>query len=305
MDSFIRQFTLLRYVRDCNRKGEYPKWADIKKKMNTYLGGNPEEDLYSSLLFERDKKKLRAEWKCELLFLNDEQGYCFDEKEGSAIIDDLLTSYFLLTTRNKDGLLPEYVIAETRTNTGVAHIATCMKAIEEHYELQITYYDYRDDTQKTYTLQPYKLKHKDYKWYVLAVDTATHEVPFKAFALERISKIKEGKKFKPNTKIDFYAPYTDAFGMFTDAQAQKVVLQFDRRDGNYLKASPIHHSQQVIAETEEHITIELYIKPTLDFIMELMKRSWSLTILEPTSLRERFVEYWQEAVKRNLEVDSL
>jgi putative transcriptional regulator len=37
--------------------------------------------------------------------------------------------------------------------------------------------------------------------------------------------------------------------------------------------------------------------------MELMKRSWSLTILEPTHLRDTFVKYWQEAVKRNLEVD--
>nr|WP_314558195.1 WYL domain-containing protein [uncultured Capnocytophaga sp.] len=299
MNSFIRQFTLLRYVRNSNRKGEYPKWASIKKKMNTYLGGNSEEELYSSLLFERDKEKLRYEWGCNFKFINKAQGYWFEEEDASAIIDDLLTSYLLLTTRNKDGLLPEYVIAESRINTGAEHIATCMEAIEEHYELQITYYDYRDDTQKNYTLQPYKLKHKDYKWYVLAVDTATPEVAFKAFALERISKMKEGKKFKPNTKIDFYAPYTDAFGMFTDAEAQKVVLQFDRRDGNYLKASPIHHSQQVIAETPEHITIELYIKLTLDFIMELMKRSWSLTVLEPTHLRDTFVKYWQEAVKRN------
>ena len=74
MDSFIRQFTLLRYVRDCNRKGEYPKWANIKKKINTYLGGNPEENLYSSLLFERDKEKLRYEWGCDLKFVKKEQG---------------------------------------------------------------------------------------------------------------------------------------------------------------------------------------------------------------------------------------
>ena len=91
--------------------------------------------------------------------------------------------------------------------------------------------------------------------------------------------------------------------MFTDAKAEKIVLQFDHRDGNYLKASPIHHSQRVIAETATHITFELYVKPTLYFIMELMKRSWSLTILEPTHLRDTFVKYWQEAVKRNLEVD--
>ena len=66
------------------------------------------------------------------------------------------------------------------------------------------------------------------------------------------------------------------------------MLQFDHRDGNYLKASPIHHSQTVIAETATHITFELYVKPTLDFIMELMKHSWSLAILGTYSLARYF-----------------
>lgn len=137
---------------------------------------------------------------------------------------------------------------------------------------------------------------------MLAVDKQDTSVPFKAFALERVRSLEIGATFRPNKQLDFYSTYYNAFGMFTDAKAEKVVLQFDHRDGNYLKASPIHHSQRVIAETATHITFELYVKPTLDFIMELMKRSWSLTILEPTHLRDTFVKYWQEAVKRNLEV---
>ena len=76
---------------------------------------------------------------------------------------------------------------------------------------------------------------------MLAVDKQDTSVPFKAFALERVRSLEIGATFRPNKQLDFYSTYYNAFGMFTDAKAEKVVLQFDHRDGNYLKASPIHH----------------------------------------------------------------
>ena len=118
----------------------------------------------------------------------------------------------------------------------------------------------------------------------IAVDIAKLKVPLKFFALEHIRKIEEGEKFVPNKDS-----YQDAFGMFTDEPAERLVLEFDHCDNHYLMTSPIHTSQQVVSKTNERITFELYIKPILDLIMELMKRSWSLTIIEPQRLREKFL----------------
>ena len=305
MEKIIREFALLRYIRNCNRKGEFPKFQEIAKEMSPYVKereDNKERKYrYDKQLFRRDREALE-EKGCKIE-RNKENGYSFNE-EGSELIDNFLTAYILLTAQNKKSLLPSYAIPESRKNTGSEHLSDCIRAIETCHELQLTYYDYRDEQTKTYTVQPYRLKHKDYKWYLLAVDVAKLEVPFKSFALERIRKMEEGEKFVPNKNLDFETPYRDAFGMFTDAPAERLVLEFDHRDGNYLMASPIHPSQKVVSETKTRITFELYIKPTLDLIMELMKRSWSLTIIEPQHLREQFVAYWQEAVKRNKKVKS-
>lgn len=305
MEKIIREFALLRYVRNCNRKGEFPKFQEIAKEMSKYVKereDNKERKYrYNKLLFFRDRVALEKK-RCEIT-RNKENGYSFNE-EGIELIDDLLTAYMLLTAQNKDGLLPSYAIPEPRRNTGEEHLLDCMRAIETCHELQLIYYDYRDEQTKTYTVQPYRLKHKDYKWYLLAVDVAHPEIPFKPFALERIHNIEEGDTFRPNKQLDFETPYRDAFGMFTDAPADRLVLEFDHRDGHYLQASPIHPSQKVVSNTKTRITFELYIKPTLDLIMELMKRSWSLTIIEPQHLREEFITYWQEAVKRNKKVKS-
>lgn len=305
MEKIIRELALLRYVRNCNRKGEFPKFQEIAKEMSKYVKereDNKERKYrYNKLLFFRDRVALEKK-RCEIT-RNKENGYSFNE-EGIELIDDLLTAYMLLTAQNKDGLLPSYAIPEPRRNTGEEHLLDCMRAIETCHELQLIYYDYRDEQTKTYTVQPYRLKHKDYKWYLLAVDVAHPEIPFKSFALERIHNIEEGDTFHPNKQLDFETPYRDAFGMFTDAPAERLVLEFDHRDGHYLQASPIHPSQKVVSNTKTRITFELYIKPTLDLIMELMKRSWSLTIIEPQYLREEFITYWQEAVKRNKKVKS-
>ena len=305
MEKIIREFALLRYVRNCNRKGEFPKFQEIAKEMSQYVterdGNRDRRYRYDKLLFFRDREALE-EKGCKIE-RNKEKGYSFNE-EGSELIDDFLTAYMLLTAQNKKSLLPPYAIPESRKNTGSEHLSDCIRAIETCHELQLTYYDYRDEQTKTYTVQPYKLKHKDYKWYLLAVDIAHPEIPFKSFALERIRNIEEGEVFSPNEQLDFVTPYCDAFGMFTDAPAERLVLEFDHRDGNYLVASPIHPSQRVVSKTNTRITFELYIKPTLDLIMELMKRSWSLTIIEPQHLREKFLNYWEEAIKRNKKVKS-
>ena len=208
MEKIIREFALLRYVRNCNRKGEFPKFQEIAKEMSKYVKereDNKERKYrYNKLLFFRDRVALEKK-RCEIT-RNKENGYSFNE-EGIELIDDLLTAYMLLTAQNKDGLLPSYAIPEPRRNTGEEHLLDCMRAIETCHELQLIYYDYRDEQTKTYTVQPYRLKHKDYKWYLLAVDVAHPEIPFKSFALERIHNIEEGDTFRPNKQLDFETPY--------------------------------------------------------------------------------------------------
>ena len=89
---------------------------------------------------------------------------------------------------------------------------------------------------------------------------------YKRQALERISNFVNTKQKFTSKDTDFEKPYENAVGMFTDGKAEKIVLQFDSRDGNYLKSNPIHHSQKV-KEIENGVELKLFVKPTLDFIM--------------------------------------
>ena len=93
MEKIIREFALLRYIRNCNRKGEFPKFQEIAKEMSPYVKereDNKERKYrYDKQLFRRDREALK-EKDCKIE-RNKENGYFFNE-EGSELIDDLLTA---------------------------------------------------------------------------------------------------------------------------------------------------------------------------------------------------------------------
>lgn len=292
---FLKMIFLVRII--LNENGKL-KAEDIKIRIEKQFEAYQDIDelrIEEYKSFDKDKAAIKAVWKIDLE-CDKFNRYSINANFEGLFQNDLLNSVIFLSSLNSDLLLPWFVIPETRKNTGLEHFFNISKAIEENSELKISYFDYVSEREKNKTIQPYRLKQKDFKWYVLATDSTA--VPFKSYALERIRDIEVLGKFKPK-KIDFETPFQDAIGMFTNEEAVKVVLEFDHRDGHYLKSNPIHHSQKVISENKETIQFEFFVKPTLDFIMEIMKRTWSLKVIEPEFLKEKFLCNWKDAIERN------
>lgn len=257
---------------------------------------------YSDRSFERDKSDIETNSQFPSIgynraensyYLNPEEVHLLDQFEGYSL---LVENEFLLSSINKNGLFSDKIIFETRKFAGTKCLPILKKAIDEQSEIKFDYFYYDTQETKTKIVKPYRLKLKDFRWYLLAQDDS--KADFKSYGLERISNMHIlCEKFELET-IDFNEPYRDAFAMFTDGEAEKVILEFSPRDGNYLRSNPIHHSQKVTT-LPDGVQIELHIKPTLDLIMELMKRTWSLKIIEPLHLKETFVDFWKKAIERN------
>lgn len=212
---------------------------------------------YSLSTFNKDKSAIKEAWKIDLECDTQNRYFINTDFEG-VFQNDLLNSAIFLASLNTDMLLPGFVIPETRKNTGMQHFSQISRAIEEKIELKISYFDYISEQEKNKIIQPYFLKQKDFKWYVLATDSS--EVPFKSYALERIRDIETTGKFRL-IGIDFATPFQHAIGMFTNEDAVKVILEFDHRDGHYLKANPIHYSQKLLTENKEITQFAFFVKP--------------------------------------------
>lgn len=296
---FLRMTFLVRTILEENGKLDFKKIENkILKKFEAYSDiQNLRMDEYSPSTFSKDKKSIKDTWKIDLEC--HKNLYSINLDFENAFQNDLMNSAIFLSSLNSDMLLPTYVIPETRKNTGLQNFHEISNAIENNLSLQISYFDYISQFEKIKKINPYRLKQKDFKWYVLADDGKDEQIPFKSFALERIRQIEVLGKFKPK-EIDFETPFQNAIGMFTKDEPEKIILQYDHRDGHYLKANPIHHSQKVVSENKENIQFEFFLKPNEDFLMELMKRTWSLKVIEPEFLKEKVKDYWKKALERNL-----
>lgn len=252
---------------------------------------------FSERTIKRDIAIIRNEFHIEVRYENG--GYFIDEESvDNSIITDTVEAFEIFSSVNLQTGMPDFVLAENRKPTGNEHFHFLVKAILANSEISFIYRKYFPEEESQIFVAPYALKESRNRWYLIGVKRGENEL--KAFGLDRISfPAREDRKFKPKFSVEeVKAHFADSFAMFTDAEVEKVILKFDKRDGNYIKSFPIHPSQ-TLTEDKNSVTVTLQIRITLDFMMELMSRAWSLEVIEPLSLREKLAGIFKNAAGRN------
>jgi predicted DNA-binding transcriptional regulator YafY len=103
--------------------------------------------------------------------------------------------------------------------------------------------------------------------------------------MDRISNLKvTDAKFKP-IAYNVEKEFKHALGVETYAPAEKVVLEFSKQQGNYIKTFPLHESQRILEEIKDTVLVEIYIHTTNDIQMELLKYGSDVKVLSPISLQ--------------------
>lgn len=295
MKKYLRIFYLLQLLRNENRRGKNPSIEFIIRKLEERFV--EEKTGFSERTIKRDIAIIRNVFHIEVRY--ESGGYFIDEESvENSIITDTVEAFEIFSSVNLQTGMPDFVLAENRKPTGNEHFHFLVKAILANSEISFIYRKYFPEEESQIFIAPYALKESRNRWYLIGVKRGENEL--KAFGLDRISfPATEERKFKPKFSIEeVKAHFTDSFAMFTDAEVEKVILKFDKRDGNYIKSFPIHPSQTV-TEDENSVTVTLQIRITLDFMMELMSRAWSLEVIEPLSLREKLAGIFKNAAGRN------
>lgn len=228
------------------------------------------------------------------------KGYFINENSYSySNIEQVLETFDILNSIGGDNGTPAYILPEKRRSRGTEHFLPLKKAIQDRKIIMFDYKKFYPNESVIRTIEPYALKECRGRWYLLGFDENGQNNVAKSFGLDRIFNLRIlSKTILYKKEVDWTKKYEHCFAMFTDEKPERVIFSVDHRDGNYIEAMPIHPSQQII-KTEKGVIVELYISITLDFIMELMSRSWSLEIIKPLSLRERMREIYEDAKLRN------
>lgn len=227
--------------------------------------------------------------------------YIADKYEDTELrYKELLMNFDLLTAVSGDTNSEGYIIPEHHRPKGNDQIPALIKAIKESAVITFSYNLVRKNNKEVKKrVKPYFLKESLGLWYLIAKDEKNR---IKSYGIDRISELEiTNVTFKRDESINPNEFYRYSYGIWDDPATpiEEVELKYDALDGSFLKSNPLHWTQEILEDKEDEFRIRLQIKITNDFVMALLARTRSLTVIKPESLKERIRNLYIEALKRN------
>ena len=229
------------------------------------------------------------------------RGYYIAERhENADRYEDLLLNFELLSSIDADSTLQKYVVAEHHAYKVNKDFHLMLDAIRRCLTLEFDYCLVRQGGKIAhFRLKPHFLKESQRRWYLIGYNEKNY---LRTLGIDRISNVSvdESAPFKRNDSTDIRQLFNDSYGIWNNPTdpVEDIELKYDALDGAFIKTLPPHKTQKV-TENEDGVTVQLRLRITNDFVMELLSRSRSVTVVKPDSLRERLCSVWKAALERN------
>lgn len=253
--------------------------------------------------FQKDIENIRTQFGINIVYCPQNQGYRIEQDYGASLdLEQILEPFEVFNALQGHTELSNYVKSEPYQPAGTHHLSKLLYAIKNTLRINITYMKFGATEPSVRSLDPYLIRHFRGRWYVIGRLTSTSE--FKTFGLDRILDLEVTKElFKKDPVFNYEMKFKNSFGIYAsdEGQIEDVELSFSELDGHYIKSSPLHHSQYILSDDERGLKIGLKLKITNDFVMELLSLSSSLSVIRPAWLKEKMVDIYKVAIKRNQE----
>lgn len=198
----------------------------------------------------------------------------------------LLDTYATAGTLTQSMALKDRIIVE-EIPSNRDFLTDIIQAMKENRVMQLTYRGFGRDEAHTFPTAPYCLKMFQKRWYMLAL--SVNEDMLRLYALDRMEDVEfTDERFALPEDFDAREHFSTFFGVVLDwdVAVERVVLRAYSEHAPYLRTLPLHTSQREIGSGDGYTDFELRLRPTYDFVMELLRVGSLIEVLEPQSLRD-------------------
>lgn len=172
---------------------------------------------------------------------------------------------------------------KTQISKGIEFIEPILKAILEKQKIDFDYKKFDDLNFSKRTLSPILLKEDKNYWYVIGV--TEDKKSFTTYALDRMSNLIITNKYFTVSLFDADTYFKYSFGVtVSEDNPTKIVLSFTPFQGNYLKALPIHETQEIIKDNEKELRISVIVKPSYEFFSKILSYGEDVKVVSPKSI---------------------
>ena len=190
----------------------------------------------------------------------------------------------------KDSIILENVPA------GYEFLPVILQAIRQSRTIMMGYRKFGCDGY-TKPVNPYAVRLFRQRWYMLA-DNGDHTA---VYSLDRmLSAVLTDDHFVRPAGFSPQAYFSEYFGVMVDGTPMEhVVVRAYGKMTNLLRTLPLHASQYELESRDGYTDFEMHIRPSIDFVSELLSKIDGLDVLESASLRAKIRGILEEALRRN------
>ena len=197
----------------------------------------------------------------------------------------------------KDRIILEYV------PSGQDYLQSIIEAMKENRVVNITYHSYWKDEENNFDVQPYCVKLFRQRWYLIGRSTYSYyyEQGPRIYSLDRIHSLHiTDETFKLPKDWNAQEFFNGCFGIIADQRMdiQDIKLRVNAGQANYIRDLKLHESQEEIESNGEYSIFTYQLRPSYDFIQELLWNGADIEVLEPQSLRKEIANIVEQMHKK-------
>ncbi len=257
---------------------------DINRKWmrNALSEGNP----IPKKTFHNQRKAIEAMFDINIECTKNKYEYYIDnaeDMERGGVRRWLINSFAVNNLINESHKLKQRILFED-IPSGQQHLTTIIEAMRDGLKLNMSYQAYWMEEPSEFEVKPYFVKVFKQRWYLIGQSDK-----LRIYSLDRVKSLSPGtSKFKMPSDIQPETFFNDCYGVIIgdDSVAQEIKIKLSRRQANYMRTLPLHHSQQEIETNENYSIFKFFIKPTFDFRQELLSMGEDIVVISPLSFRE-------------------
>lgn len=216
-----------------------------------------------------------------------------EDMESGGVRNWLLNTFAVNNLINESHKLKHRILFE-RIPSGQMFLTTIIEAMRDNLSIEITYQSFRHDTAHTFEVHPYCVKVFRQRWYMVGYSPYKDHIFI--YALDRIKEVTASDHiFRLPPDFDGGAFFADCFGIIAedDKKAERVLIKVCANQNRYIRSLPLHHSQKEEENTPEYTIFSYLIRPTYDFLQELLSHGAYVEVLSP--------EWFRTEVKAEIE----
>ena len=168
---------------------------------------------------------------------------------------------------------------------GTEYIEPIIDAYKNKSVLKIEYRSFIAKKNSINFVHPYLLKEYRNRWYLIGYHNKYKEI--RTYSLDRFVNMEVDTSIDfIDTGFDAHKYYENVIGISViDKDPVEIQIAFTKIQAQYIITQPLHHSQELVSESQDRYVFKYFLVPNFEFFARIMGWGDQVEILKPSNLR--------------------